>query len=402
MLQLMNDSPLKVQEKTAQALTVMIQERFDDNKAAKGADFAMIDAKGDLLASFNTTLKKGTTLATFLKTPTVSLDLDDFKQCDPIVKCTKPHQQVASHLRLAAKHYTFGGYSKLCPIPLFKDKVAKQGYCISTLLLSLSYFVTPDYDEDYSSIIKEVTNHIGAWPTLAEVSRVCQYILQRVPILAPVPIPVVAVDHNKKLVHICDQRGMPLNWHQLKMGTLAEIANAGNMAGSAILTYRVGGTATAEDDELYANGLNKVKGKLRTWVTKGTMMDDCARDPALAAFIMLSPAMISRLRSMIEDDIKVADTMLAIDSACPNKIIVMSAIRTAIQGVVVHANTTQLEKIWHGVHGILQDHLAGEGGEFEAQLSRELHRLHAHLILKKKHILCFEEDCICEPKINSS
>nr|WID88831.1 polyprotein [Narcissus latent virus] len=389
LMQLMSGNPLNVPPATARALLELANKRFETNKMAKGSEFLMVDGDGKTVATFNKAARNNADLRTFMDSKIAFPAQQSFELCDKIIKCTKMHQQHTAHARLPSVNYAFGGYSKLCPIPLFKDKVAKQGHCFGTLLLALSYFVTKEFDDEYAKIINEIVSFLGAWPKLAQIAKICQYIIMRVPILAPVPIPVVAVNHEKSLMHICDQRGIPDEWHQLKMGTLAELANAGLLSSSKLCSYYVGGT-DEDKTELYRRGLSKVKANLTRWMSKGTMIDDCARDLDLAAFIMLSPNMLSRLRSLVERDDDAAMKAILMDASCPNKLVVASAIKTAIQGVLVHTNETKLEKIWTNVNNVLQDHLAAGGREIDRELSRALHKLHSYLLHEKKTIFSYE------------
>nr|AJW83675.1 polyprotein [Artichoke latent virus] len=390
LMQLMSGSALKIQPLTAAALMRMVDKHFEVNAMNKGSEFVMIDGGGKTLATFNTSMRNNANLETFMKGEIKFPAQQSFELCDKIVKCTKMHQQHVAHTRLPASGYTFGGYSKLCPIPLYQGHVAKQGHCFKTLMLAISYFVTKEFDGVFAGIMDEVTSGIKSWPSLKDVSKICQYIISKVPILGPVPIPVVAVDHAKKLIHICDQRGIPDGWHQLKMGTLAELANSGLLSQSSLHAFFVGGDAHQPEEMLYLRGLSKVKANLRTWITKGTMIDDLARDIDLAAFMMLSPVMLSRLRTLIDREEASAMKAIVIDSSCNNKLVVASALKTAVQGVLVHTGETRIEKIWLQVNNVLQDHLNNEGKEVEVALSRALHRLHNHLMSEKKLIFSYE------------
>nr|YP_009509108.1 HC-Pro [Cardamom mosaic virus] len=240
MAQMLMGKTLSVEERTREVLVQIVKKHYRKNEMKEGGDFVMVDGKGKTVASFPTLLKGKPTLKDFVDKEFQIPAQQPFNTCDSVTKCIKAHRQQLAHMRTISSDYTFGGISKICPIPLIQGMVPVQGMCFFTMVVSLSYFIPPELDDKFAQLLEEILQLLKAWPTFETVAKIAQFIIYRIPILAHVPIPALAVDHENGLMHFCDQRGVPAGWHVLKIGMLAELANAGTMTTSKLNKYYVG------------------------------------------------------------------------------------------------------------------------------------------------------------------
>ncbi|UTQ50670.1 MAG: polyprotein [Rumex macluravirus 1] len=389
MLQLITKNELGILPETLKALTAVIERRYETCSMKDPKDFMMVDGKGKLLARFSQLRGREMTLKEFMSQSFTAPAQASFTGCDKAVKCVKVHQQQLAHLRVPSVDYVFGGASKVCAIPLIKNKVARQGNCFFNMLIAISYFIRAEDDIMFANMIRELDAMITSWPRLSDVSVYLQYLIAKLPYIGALPSPVVAVSHDKKLIHICDQRGVPHGWHVMKMGLLAEVANAGLMKGSSIPSYYVGGTHEATV-ELYSNQLAKVQSKLKKWITQGGMFDDIASDTQLAAFMLLSPALLSRLQNLIENEASSMVNIEKLEAAHENKIVAVTAVRAALTGVKIKSGERDIEKIWLHIHTLLMGIYDGEENHHKGEMRQAVTRLYATLVAEKKYIVACE------------
>ncbi|APG79050.1 polyprotein [Wuhan poty-like virus 1] len=389
MLQILTKEKLGMLPETLKVLTACIERRYEPCSMKDPRDFMMVDGKGKLIARFSQLRGREMTLKEFTSQSFSTPAQASFKECDKIVKCIKGHQQQMAHMRVPSVDYVFGGISRVCAIPLIKNRVAKQGHCFFNLLIAISYFVRAEDDAMFANIVGELDGVITYWPKLSDVSKYAQYIIAKLPYLGAMPIPVVAANHGQKLLHICDQRGAPHGWHAMKMGLLAELANAGFMKGSAIPNYYVGGT-NETTVELYSNQLAKVQQRLRGWISRGNMMDDLVSDTQLAAFVILSPALLSRLQNIIEIGVSEAINLEKLEASHENKLVAVTAVKAALVGVRVKSGVKDIEKIWLHIHSLMMGIYDEEENQYKGEMRHAVTRLYATLIAEKKYITACE------------
>ncbi|QGV12925.1 polyprotein [Crow-dipper mosaic virus] len=388
-LQILSGKSLTMPEKTKEALIECVNKKFETFNGDTSKDFLMVDGKGVVLGKFQNFDARNINLKTFLEKTTPVPAQESFKKCDKIIKCTKVHQQQMAHMRMPSMNFVHGGISKVCAIPLIVNKIARQGNCIYNALMAMSYFVREEDDELYASIVKEVLADGTAWPKLERVSKMMHYIIMKLPYLAAAPMPAIAVDHERSLIHICDQRGVPQQWHVLKIGTAAELANAGLMKSSNLINYFVGGT-NQEIVELYSTQINKAKQLLPKWIKGGDIFDDITKDVNLAAFMMMSPSMLSKLQNVIHTTASEALNLEKLETSHENKIVAINAIQAALAGIRVRAGCSDIEKVWLHIHSIMMNHFDEEENKFKAEMRLAVTRLYAAMIAEKKYVTSCE------------
>ncbi|AWO77093.1 polyprotein [Macluravirus alipiniatessallati] len=383
---------LNIEDKTRSKVVAFVRKQYINNELKDGKDFVMIDGKGKTVANFPTTVRGTTKLKDFLTAKFEIPDEQSFERCDKIIKCVKAHQQQMAHMRTISNDYAFGGLSKICPIPMIKGMVPNQGMCFLTLLISTSYFITPELDEQFSLVIDEVLSEMKPWLTLQTASKIVQYIICKIPVLAHVPIPAVAVDHMKSLIHVCDQRGVPSGWHVLKIGTLAEFANIGIIENSKLTSYFVGGSEKNDDElQIYVDQLTKIKKNFKEWVLKGNLFETLKNDMLLTAFLVLSPAHLSKLHNFLESNANEALQICELDTVNKNKILAATIISTGLKGVRIKWRETSCEKLWLHLLKTIEAVLEADDTQQATNLRSACERMYEVMCANKKFVYCCEK-----------
>lgn len=346
-IQMMTGNPLTIPDKTRAKLIEFVKKFYEVNKGEQAKDFVMIDGKGKTLATMPMAITNETKFKKFLETGLRLPAQASFINCDKVVKCIKTQQQHLAHIRLASNDYVFGGISKSCPIPMIKGMVPKPGYCFLNVIVAMSYFVTTEFDHIFEATIEDVMSQLGPWPKLETISKAVQFILAKVPILGPVPVPSMAIDHENRLIHVCDQRGVPNGWHVLKIGTASELANAGLIKGSSISGCFVGVFGSASEEKIfYVESLTKVKQALTKWRSPDAFITGLTTDLQLMSFILMSPSLLVKLQRILERGANEALMLDVVERSTNNKIVAASLVKAALEGITVKLGETKLEKLW--------------------------------------------------------
>ncbi|AWH61232.1 polyprotein [Yam chlorotic necrosis virus] len=346
-IQMMTGNPLTIPDKTRAKLVDFVKKYYEVNKGEQAKDFVMLDGEGKTIASMPMAVTSSTKFKTFLEAGLRLPAQASFLGCDKVVKCIKTQQQHLAHIRLASNDYVYGGISKSCPIPMIKGMVPKPGYCFLNVIVALSYFVTAEFDQIFESTISDVMENLGPWPKLEAVSKAVQFIIAKVPILGPLPIPSMAINHEDKLIHICDQRGVPNGWHVLKVGTASELANAGLIKGSTISGNFVGVFGDAPEERVfYVENLTKVKHALTKWRKPEAFLSALTQDINLMSFLLMSPSLLVKLQRILEKGANEALMLDVIERSTNDKIITANLIKAALEGITVKLGETKLEKVW--------------------------------------------------------
>ncbi|BAM36463.1 polyprotein [Chinese yam necrotic mosaic virus] len=386
-MQMLTGKPLTIPDRTRALLVEIVGKRYQNNDGNTSADFVMLDGKGAMIANMCMAITKGMKFKDYKDGMVNMPQQTSFAECDKVVKCVKVQQQHLLHARLPTNDYVFGGMSKSNAIPMIKNMVPKSGSCFLSAIVAMSYFVTPEFDEIFMQTINDVLGELGSWPTLQNVSKAMQFILAKVPTLSMVPLPVIAVTHEKKLIHICDQRGVPNGWHILKIGTVAELANAGFIKHTKLNGYFVGAPESITDDKMfYTRNINKVKNLMTLWRSPERFVEAMANDIELTAFILLSPSLLSKLYNLLSIGSSEALKIEALERANSNKIVVASLINIALQGVRVKMGETSLEKVWLHLLNVLTANLSIEESRRNTDILQACNAVYNELIKEKNYM----------------
>nr|ASJ27536.1 polyprotein [Chinese yam necrotic mosaic virus]ASJ27577.1 polyprotein [Yam chlorotic necrotic mosaic virus] len=386
-MQMLTGRPLTIPDKTRAQLIDVVARRYQENGGTNSSDFVMLDGKGALIANMCMAITKQTKFKDYKDNDINMPQQGSFVDCDKAIKCVKVQQQHLLHTRLPANDYVFGGISKSNAIPMIKNMVPKSGSCFLSVIVAMSYFVTPEFDEIFVETIKDVLHELGSWPTLKNVSKAVQFILAKVPILGMAPLPVVAISHEKKLIHVCDQRGVPNGWHILKIGTASELANAGFIKNSKISDYFVGSTEDIREDKMFYNrNINKVKNLMKLWKSPEKFVEGMANDIELAAFIIMSPSLLAKLYNLLSKGASEALRLEALERANNNKIIVASLINAALQGIRIKMGETSLEKVWLHLLNVLTANLNIEESQRNNDILKACNMVYHEFVKEKNYM----------------